>query len=179
MNEDYENNSIVENVNEEFVEEQESRESEVLEELDKIKEEIGFLRDLFVRRLSEDKQKVQLIDALEKGASFAFIEPFLSDIFLVLDRLEKRQDDFIQSVYEELYGILNRRGVERIPFSEEFNPAFFKAVKKEDDPEMNCIKVTHVIRNGYTFCGKVVRPMEVIVKVPVAHKDRLFSNNNE
>lgn len=141
--------------------------SPVLSQLSEIKEELGFLKDLFVRRLNDDKQKAQLISSLDAGARFAFIEPFLTDIILVLDRLEKQEDEFARSVYDELYDILNRRGVERITVTNEFDPALNKAVKSRENADVDTIVVTQIIRNGYVYSGKVVRPAEVIVDRPV------------
>lgn len=136
-------------------------------ELAGIKDEVAYLKDLFVRRLNEDKQKTQLINSLETLAHFSYIEPFLSDIILVLDRLEKGEDEFTKSIYDELYDILNRRGVERIEVKEEFDPALYKAVKSTENPNIDSVKVSQIIRNGYTFSGRVIRAAEVIVDIPV------------
>ena len=124
------------------------------------------LQDLFVRRLSDDKQKRDLIDTLKRGAEFAFIEPFINDIILLLDRLEKAEDDFSASVYEELYDIVSRRGVNQIEVTANFNPELHKAVKVEEDPEAEKPYVSRIIRNGYTFAGRVIRPAEVVVARP-------------
>ena len=139
---------------------------ELIEELSHVKEELSYLRDLFIRRLNDDKQKNAMIQKLSEGASFAFIEPFLHDIILLLDRLEKTEDDFVASVSEELYGILTRRGVERIKVTSEFNPAIYKAIKVSEDPSADKLYVSGVIRNGYTFSGKVIHPAEVSVVKP-------------
>lgn len=160
-----ENDSVLSTDN--YDSEQDNKAAKALQELGEIKEELGILKDLFIRRLNDDKQKSQLIHTLDSGARFAFIEPFLADIILVLDRLEKSDDDFIQSVYEEIYDILYRRGVERITVSEKFNPALYKAVKRNENPNIHSVSVTGIIRNGYTFSGKVIRAAEVIVDVPV------------
>lgn len=151
-----------------FNSEQDNQNTEVLQKFGEIKDELGFLKDLFVRRLNDDKQKSQLINVLDEGARFAFIEPFLTDIILVLDRLEKNDDDFTRSVYEEIYDILHRRGVERIEVTEDFNPALCKAVKSNENPNIDSVIITGVIRSGYTFSGKVIRAAEVIVDRPVA-----------
>lgn len=150
-----------------FDPEQDNQTVKALQELGEIKEELRFLKDLFVRRLHDDKQKAQLINTLNEGAKFAFIEPFLTDIILVLDRLEKNDDDFTRSVYEEIYGILRRRGVEKIKVTEKFNPALCKAVKSNENPNITSVIITGVVRNGYTFSGKVIRAAEVIVDRPV------------
>ena len=84
----------------------------------------------------------------------------------MLDRLEKSQDDFCKSVSEELYEILHRRGVERIDVQETFNPALYKAVRVTTDVKVDMIRVVGVVRQGYTFSGKVIRPAEVVVAKP-------------
>ncbi len=138
----------------------------IMESLAQAREEIAYLRDLFVRRLNDDKQKNAAIQKLAEGATFAYIEPFLYDIILLLDRLEKSEDDFVASVSEELYGIIHRRGVNRIEVTREFNPALFKAVKMSESPEAEALYVSGTIRNGYVLSGKVIRPAEVAVVRP-------------
>ena len=160
--------SEIENMNERETETEQQEQNEEVkklsEELAHINENIAYLRDLFVRRLNDDKQKNNLIQQLSNGASFAFIEPFLSDIILLLDRLEKSEDDFVESVREELYGIISRRGVERIQVGTDFNPNLYKAVKINEVPGREGLQVSGIIRNGYTFSGKVIRPAEVIIE---------------
>lgn len=162
---DTENNVGLSNAN--LEPEQDNETSKVLQELGEIKKELGFLKDLFVRRLNDDKQKSQMINTLDQGARFAFIEPFLTDFILVLDRLEKNDDDFAQSVYEEIYDILQRRGVERIKVTKEFNPALCKAIKRNENPDIASVVITGVVRNGYTLSGRVIRAAEVILDIPV------------
>lgn len=75
------------------------------ESLRELREEVAALRDLFIRRLMEDKQKTELIKSLEDGARFAFIEPFLYELILLLDRLDRAEDEFSKSVRDELFDI--------------------------------------------------------------------------
>ena len=137
-----------------------------IEDIQQMKEDIAYLKDLFIRRLSDDKQKNAVIQRLSELVSFTFIEPFLHDIILLLDRLEKSNDDFVMSVAEELYDIIKRRGVEQIEVKSCFNPSLYKAVKVIDDPNASDIYVSGIVRNGYLFSGKVLRPAEVIVGRP-------------
>ena len=74
--------------------------------LHEIRDEIGALRDLFSRRLMNDKQKNELIQTLTDGATFAFIEPFIHDIILLLDRIERSEDEVVRSIRDELLEIL-------------------------------------------------------------------------
>lgn len=135
-------------------------------EIIEVKENVKYLQDLFVRRLNEDKQKNEMIKHLENLSSFALIEPFISELILILDRIEGSEDDFVQSIGEELFSILQRRGVEKIMVTEEFNPAIYKAIKIDETIETGTAKVTKVIRNGFMFLGRVIRPAEVVVAMP-------------
>ena len=129
-------------------------------------QEVEGLKDLFVRRLMDDKQKSELIHTLSEEARFAFVEPFLAELILLLDRLERTEDETAASAGEELYSILNRRGIARIEVKNEFDPALYKAVRVKEDPSVSGLRVTHVIRNGYTMAGRVIRPAEVAVARP-------------
>ena len=113
----------------------------VRQELGEVRAELNALRDLFSRRLMNDKQKNELIQTVTNGANFACIEPFLYDLILLMDRIEGEKEELLQSVREEIMEILERRGVEKI-------------------------KVTHIVRSGYTYAGRVVRPAEVVVVKP-------------
>lgn len=136
------------------------------ESLRELREEVAALRDLFTRRLMEDKQKTELIKSLEDGARFAFIEPFLYELILLLDRLDRAEDEFSKSVRDELFDILQRRGLERIEVKREFDPRIYKAVRVTESAEVGALTVTGLVRRGYVFSGKVVRPAEVVVARP-------------
>ena len=137
------------------------------ESLRELREEIAALRDLFTRRLMEDKQKTELIKNLSDGAGFAFIEPFLYDLILLLDRLDRAEDEFSRSVRDELYEILQRRGLKRIEVKREFDPRLYKAVRVTESPDVSALTVTGIVRRGYTFSDRVIRPAEVVVARPV------------
>jgi len=128
--------------------------------------DVSELKDLFRRRLMEDKQKTELIKTLSSAASFAVIEPFLVDIILVLDRIEKSTDEFVCSIHDELLETLQRRGVKRVDVSGGFDPAIHQAVRRESSDEVQSISILQVVRNGYLFGGRVLRPAEVVVAVP-------------
>lgn len=136
------------------------------EDINQIKDDVAYLRDLFVRRLNDDKQKGALIKNLLDCSEYVFIEPFLHDLILLLDRLEKADDEFSISVRDELYDIVNRRGVTKIEIMPEFNPAYYRAVKVVENRMIDKPHVVDVIRNGYMFSGKVIRPAEVVVERP-------------
>jgi molecular chaperone GrpE (heat shock protein) len=114
----------------------------------------------------EDKQKTELIKSLEDGARFALIEPFLYELILLLDRLDRAEDEFSKSVRDELFDILQRRGLERIEVKREFDPRLYKAVRVTESAEVSALTVTGLVRRGYVFSGRVIRPAEVVVVRP-------------
>ncbi|MCM1264077.1 MAG: nucleotide exchange factor GrpE [Butyrivibrio sp.] len=136
---------------------------EALKDHEEIKEKVNYLQDLFVRRLNEDKQKTEMIRQLQELSTFAVIEPFLSDMALILDRINGSEDDFTKSIGEELYDALNRRGFERIDITGKFNPALHKAVRIIEDDSVDDLSIVQVSRNGYIFNGKVIRFAEVVI----------------
>lgn len=134
--------------------------------LEELAIEMAGLKDLFTRRLYEDRQKSELIHSLDNAATWACIEPFLRDLILLLDRLEKADDETSVTVREELWDALERRGVEQIAVAREFDPCFHRAVRVIDAQDGDDVGVVDIVRAGYTFGGKVIRPAEVIVSRP-------------
>lgn len=136
-----------------------------------MKEELVGMKDLFVRRLYEDKQKTELIRILTEQIHFTVLEPFISDLILVLDRLESSEDEFSRSVHDEIYDILHRRGVEEIDTRKEFDPSVIKIVRVEEKNGVDKMEIEKVIRKGYRTVGKVLRSAEVAVLVPAREID--------
>jgi len=139
----------------------------------KISEEVSQLRDLFVRRLSEDKAKAQIYDALveqnailNKQLEEKRLESLFKELLLICDRIEtsEEQTDFLNSIYEEILEVFARREIFQIEVSRTFNPQYHKAVgtvpATEEQPHG---KVVNIRRSGYCIKDRILRPAEVIV----------------
>lgn len=153
------------------IENQSNNESKILyvhdeSSLNEIRDEIYALKDLFTRRLMNDKQKNELIQALTDEAKHAYIEPFLYDIILLLDRIEYSDSETVRSIHEELTEILERRGVTVISESPDLNPKYCKVIRAEERDDITAPQVLRIIRKGYATQEKVIRPLEVIAAVP-------------
>ncbi|OLE21209.1 MAG: nucleotide exchange factor GrpE [Actinobacteria bacterium 13_1_20CM_3_71_11] len=136
--------------------------------------EVAQLRDLFVRRLAEDRAKQQLYDRLYGELDFAradlvrqFIAPLCRELVLVLDRLTATGSapDADRGVVDELSEILARRGVR--PFGSvgsPFDPQCHEAAAREPvaAPERDG-HVVREIRQGYLIDGTLLRPALVVV----------------
>lgn len=140
----------------------------IIAEIREARAEIGTLNDLFVRRLFDDRQKGQLIQTLQSASEFVVIEPFAHDLILLIDRAQRMHGEFAASVVEELEDILARRGIRRIAVTSQFDPHLervTRVIEREDDDRAT---VVGIVRNGYMFGDRVLRPAEVVISKPIA-----------
>ena len=140
--------------------------SAIHQELTETRAEMKALSDYFSRRLANDRQKNEMIQTITDGANYAFIEPFLYDLILLLDRIEDEKDEMVRGIYEELMEILERRDVRQIKVTREFNSKLNKAVRVKESDEVTAMQVIQVVKNGYIHANRVVRPAEVVVAKP-------------
>ena len=135
--------------------------------------EISMLRDLFQRRLIEDKTKAAAIEQLSQAndrlvqtLKDVHFSSLMKEILMVCDRFDSSEDysPLVQSVRDELLEIAERRGITAIPSERIFNPAIHNAVQAvaptEEHPASTIVKV---VRNGYYLNDKVFRPADVVV----------------
>jgi len=140
--------------------------------------EIYQLRDLFQRRLLEDRRRQELYDRLCEELDFArsdlvrnFIAPLLRELLLMTDRLRASRaagadpEDLLRSVEDEVDSILTRRGVRQIAaYGQMFDPRVHEAVDQasvdrgEDDG-----RVIEERRSGQLLDDWVLRPVQVVV----------------
>lgn len=145
-------------------------------------EEVAALKDLFLRRLMDDKVKMAALsqlkesnDALQKQLDEKAISSFVKEILLIIDRIDSQVeiDDLTMSVEEELLETLARREFYKMDTPSTFNPAIHNAVgsveESESFPEKSVVKV---VRNGYYFKDKVFRSADVIVAVKKKQSDQ-------
>ena len=138
-------------------------------------EEVAALKDLFLRRLMDDKIKAAAIvrlnennEALQRQLDEKAITSMIKEILLICDRIDAQDalDDLTCSIEEELLEVLARRNFYRMPPAETFDPAYHNAVGTVEEPgEHPDRSIVRIVRNGYIFCDKVFRPADVIVAV--------------
>ena len=141
--------------------------------------EVSMLKDLFQRRLLDDKGKAQTIAELTRKLDGRFMLPLFRELILLLDRIEAftpmphdvasdeaapdEAVDFVRSMYEELLGVLGHYGLTRIDSAPVFDARTQRIVGVSASPDQNAGAVLRVVRAGYSFEGSVLRPEEVIV----------------
>jgi molecular chaperone GrpE len=145
--------------------------------LEAVSGQLAELRRMFDERLRQDVASEEsfrhLYDDLEQFRALAGTagqKPILSDIILLLDRVEKGleaqpEDEFIESIRGELVEILARRGVSAmIALEDRFDPLRQRAVGTREAPEEAAHNmIAEVARTGYECNGQVLRATEVTV----------------
>ena len=141
--------------------------------IEEVFDEIQALKDLFLRRLVDDKVKVSTISRLSEENErlvqiindMHFIS-FIKELILICDRIEANQDadDFDLSIRDELLEVFCRRGVMPITETQQFNPSIHNAVGTVPAHEgIQSGTIAYVQRTGYYQGDKVLRPADVIV----------------
>ena len=148
------------------------------------------IKDIVQNRLEYDTVKEKAFDKLyeemrrQKEASNLLdraVKPLLSDLLLLYDSMKKFESPLINNqslnneealqnfkfILEELMEILYRQEVIPIEknLSEVFNSKFHKATKTENTKNKDeDFKITSIVRRGFTWRDKVLRPQEVVIK---------------
>ena len=143
------------------------------DQLKELTQDVAGLRDLFLRRLADDKTTKQLVqsvnasltrrDAIDQYKVFA---PMIKELLLAVDRLKSNDPsaDLNQSVADELVTVLSRYGVEQIDTDGIVDPKVHEIVGL--DPLTDGVQpdtIVKVVRTGYLLSGSVLRPAQVIV----------------
>lgn len=138
-----------------------------------VEEELAGLRDLFQRRLLNDRLQKQMYEELCRQLDQAgdervrqILTPVLRQVILVLDRIESApQCGDIDSISNELEELLVRQGVSRMNcVGTPFTPNLHQAVRvtEVEAAEHDGI-VLRELRGGYQHGDKVLRAAEVEV----------------
>ena len=145
------------------------------EMISKTYEEVAALKDLFLRRLMDDKVKMAAIsqlkeenEALHKRLDEKNLSAFIMELLLVCDRIDSQEevDSLTISVEEELLELLARREIYRMDPPVMFDPRYHNAVGTEPATDTYPDKsVVKIVRNGYLLRDQVFRPADVIVAI--------------
>ena len=147
--------------------------NELLNAVNGIATEVSSLKDLFLRRLIEDKVKAAALDKLSVSnqeligcINQMHFESIIKELILICDRIEAKQDatDFESSIRDELLEVFSRRGVRIIPPQQTFDPSIHNAVKAvASDEECPPGTIIATVRTGYMIDDRILRPADVIV----------------
>lgn len=146
-----------------------------IDALDGLRAEVAGLRDLFLRRLMEDKGRQRLYDALlersraaQDLAEHRAFDALFRETLLAVDRLvdEDVTPELAASVAAELLEVLARRGVEAVPAGPAFDPRVHEVVgTRAADADAPAGTVAAVRRAGYRVGDRLLRPAQVTLAV--------------
>lgn len=129
----------------------------------------------FNKLYEEMRRQKEESDLLDRA-----VKPVLTDLLLLHDSMKKyeaflvnqsmSEEDKLQNfkyIVEELLEILYRQEVLPIEenIAELFNSKIHKATKTEEaESKDDDFKILNIVRNGFTWRDKVLRPQEVVIK---------------
>lgn len=151
------------------------------ETINKTYEEVVALKDLFLRRLMDDKVKTAAMaqlkeqnELLQKRLDEKTLSGFVKEILLICDRIESQEsvDEMTASVAEEILELLARREIYQMEQTVLFDPRYHNAVGTipagDEYPDKSIVRV---VRNGYLLRDQVFRPADVIVAVKTMNEE--------
>lgn len=155
------------------------------------------LQDLFVRRLSEDRDKRHLIEdlsdrlrAAEEGVVQEYLTPFVIGAARIIDRIdahaftESRPDveperrgkehlSFVRGVRSELLSLLEQHGVEQVRVDGPLDPNVHEIVQVQGTPDEQASLYIHaLVQRGFRYRSRLVRPARVIASVAAPRAER-------
>lgn len=158
----------------------------VLTAIESLATEFSSLNRTIESRLSYDEVKEEAferlyaeLEDLKKSSSFEQSRPLYMDLILLFDRIENiRQNtdsstttmpsfsDVLKTLSDELLEILYRRGVELINTKDStFDPSVQQAIGTQPTfSEVENNQVSRVVRRGFRYRERILRPEEVIIK---------------
>ncbi|NMA44631.1 MAG: nucleotide exchange factor GrpE [Candidatus Diapherotrites archaeon] len=162
-------NSVNSQKNEQKIE----NKNELNKDQEKIKELTETLQRLQAEFENYQKRTIKSNQEYKEFANASIIEQLLS----VLDTLEqgvKHNKEFVL-VYEQLYSILKKNGLEKINICEgdDFDHETMDCLVKENSL-LNEDKITKVLLNGYLLNKKILRPAKV--SISNGKKENLVEN---
>ncbi|MCG0274765.1 MAG: nucleotide exchange factor GrpE [Thermosediminibacteraceae bacterium] len=154
---------------------QDTLEIEELKNALKTKEkEAADYKELWLRALADyDNFKKRTQKEIEQIQLYAG-EQLIKDILPILDNFERALDSIkdtdsavyegVKLIYNQMKSVLNKYGVQEIEAEgKPFDPQFHEAMMTVESDEYESDTVVEVLRKGYTYHSKVIRPS--LVKV--------------
>lgn len=147
--------------------------------IEAISQNLKGLQDLFVRRLSEDKNTKQLIRSLEQSLrerddldTHKAFAPLFKELLLAVDRLQSNDPslELNRSVAEEILDLLSQYGLNPINTNGSVDPRVHEVVgiasdgKSKDQTAAEPGSICKVIRPGYLMGNMVLRPAQVVIQ---------------
>ncbi len=140
-------------------------------------------KDLYLRAMADlDTYKRKVQREKQELAAFA-IQPFIEELLPSLDHLDMAIESAksggdsqnlivgVEMVRNHIKKVFENYGVEEVgAVGKDFDPNFEECMSQEPSDELEDNKVVKVVRKGYTFKGRLLRPASVVVSSGKAGK---------
>lgn len=146
--------------------------------LAELRTEVSQLRDLFARRLMEDKARNSVYETVQEQARSAHellrhraFESLFREALLAIDRLTTEQltAELVESAVDELLEVFARRDLRAVDDAGAFDPRIHEAVGTlPAGPDGSAGNVVAVHRTGYVLGDRLLRPAQVTIAVEAA-----------
>ena len=157
--------------------EQTNTETTVDEKLEVIQKELENVKDKYLRILAEmenfKKRSTEEIKRERKYAAQPIADKLIDQLEVFEQALNVQTEDqnFKNFLYgfrmikDMLYNVLVDEGVKKIDVANgaEFDPNFMEAIETENDPNQPDHIVIRVVKNGYMFKDRLLRPAMVVI----------------
>jgi molecular chaperone GrpE len=151
-------------------------------DLDASKAESEQWRDRFLRKAAEFENFRKRTDKEKLDSSLLAKSSVMMEFLPIVDACERALESLnnakventtieqyregVQLLYKQLNDTLSRLGVETVKAEgEQFDPHLHEALSREPNAELNENTITRVLRRGYLYHGRLLRPAQVIVSV--------------
>ena len=120
----------------------------------------------FRRRVTREKEELRQFAAANL---LQHLLPALDNLQLGIAAARQQADakavaDGIAMVLEQLKGVLDRHGLKAVdPVGKKFDPHLHESLSHQPSPDVPEEHVLQVVRIGYTFHGRLLRPASVIL----------------
>lgn len=147
------------------------------DEQQRLKAEIGHLREMYLRKLAEFDNYRKRIDRERQELRRTAAEGLVGELLPVLDNFERAIQHAEESepaafregvamIARQFADILQRSGLETIdPTGQRFDPELHEAVQRIEGSEYAPGTIVGVFSRGYLYGGRLIRPAMVAVAV--------------
>ena len=147
----------------------------IRDELSQLTTGLDELRDLFRRRLFEDREKRRMLerlfddlDAAKRGVLFEGMIPLVRGILLVIDRVDgfnEEGKEFVESVREELIEVLKRQGIDEVRCEGAVDPRVHDVRRVIEDGSTSADLIVECVeKRGFQFGNHLVRPAAIVAR---------------
>jgi molecular chaperone GrpE len=155
----------------------EDAEPSILDEVERLKTELGHVRDVYLRKLAEFDNYRKRTERERYDLMQTASEDLVKELLPVLDNFERalehgEEDDSgafrqgVEMIARQLRDTLERKGVVEVnPIGQPFDPELHEAVQRVETTDHAPGIVVWVMLKGYTYAERLLRPAMVGVAV--------------